>query len=321
MSDIIVLTEEINVKGVKLLQENYIVKFFSQIEKKDYENVIGLITRTAKVTEDIINMFPNLEVIGKHGVGIDNIRVDIATKKGIKVVNTPNANALSVAEFAISLAFALTKGFFKLNYAMQNHLIKEGKSIHVQNEELKLFGTDLNGKTIGIVGFGKIGRYAAKLALGFGLKIVFYDPYIKELTEPWKGVTQQYQDLSRLMRECDIVTIHIPLTESTRNMFTYELISEMKPTAFLINCSRGGVVNEEDLARCVREKKIAGAGVDVFAIEPPPYTNPLFGLDNVILSSHVAGGTQQSFERMAVDVAQEVTNFLKNGTSKCIVNL
>ena len=255
-------------------------------EMKDAD---ALIVRIAKCDGHAIENRPNLKVIGRTGVGYDSVDVKTATAHGIPVVITPGANNRSVAEHAVAMMFALSKNLVEAQQEMckGNWEIRGAK---------KAF--ELEGKTIGILGLGAIGRETAKICEGCGMKVAAYDPFLsKEQVEGYGAV--YYENYEDLLKVSDVVSIHVPLTDETKNMISKKQLTEMKKTALIINCSRGGIINETDLVEALKAGEIAGAGTDVFCSEPPKTDDPLLNCPNLIVSPHSAAQTREAVIKMA----------------------
>ena len=255
-------------------------------EMKDAD---ALIVRIAKCDGHAIENSPNLKVIGRTGVGYDSVDVKTATAHGIPVVITPGANNRSVAEHAVAMMFALSKNLVEAQQEMckGNWEIRGAK---------KAF--ELEGKTIGILGLGAIGRETAKICEGCGMKVAAYDPFLsKEQVEGYGAV--YYENYEDLLKVSDVVSIHVPLTDETKNMISKKQLTEMKKTALIINCSRGGIINETDLVEALKAGEIAGAGTDVFCSEPPKTDDPLLNFPNLIVSPHSAAQTREAVIKMA----------------------
>ena len=255
-------------------------------EMKDAD---ALIARIAKCDGHAIENSPNLKVIGRTGVGYDSVDVKTATAHGIPVVITPGANNRSVAEHAVAMMFALSKNLVEAQQEMckGNWEIRGAK---------KAF--ELEGKTIGILGLGAIGRETAKICEGCGMKVAAYDPFLsKEQVEGYGAV--YYENYEDLLKVSDVVSIHVPLTDETKNMISKKQLTEMKKTALIINCSRGGIINETDLAEALKAGEFAGAGTDVFCSEPPKTDDPLLNCPNLIVSPHSAAQTREAVIKMA----------------------
>ncbi|MFA4719141.1 D-2-hydroxyacid dehydrogenase [Pyrococcus kukulkanii] len=264
---------------------------------KDIEAII--VRSKPKVTRRVIENAPKLKVIARAGVGLDNIDVEAAKEKGIEVVNAPGASSRSVAELAIGLIFAVAR---KIAYA--DRRMREG--VWAKKE---CMGIELEGKTIGIIGFGRIGYQVAKIARALGMNILLYDPYPNE--ERAKEVGGKFVDLETLLKESDIVTLHVPLLDSTYHLINEERLKLMKKNAILINAARGAVVDTNALVKALQEGWIAGAGLDVYEEEPLPKDHPLTKLDNVVLTPHIGASTYEAQERAGVEVAEKVVKILK----------
>lgn len=256
-------------------------------EMKDAD---ALIVRIAKCDKNVIENSPNLKVIGRTGVGYDSVDVKAATKAGIPVVITPGANNRSVAEHAVAMMFSIAKNFSEAETEMKkgNWNIRDAK---------KAF--ELLGKKVGFIGLGAIGRETQKICKAIGMETLGYDPYLpKEKMEEF-GCTY-FGDYHDMIKECDIVSIHVPFVESTKNLIAKKELESMKPTAVLINCSRGGIVNEKDLIDALNNGVIAAAGTDVFEQEPPSQDNPLLNTKNLLISPHSAAQTREAVINMAL---------------------
>lgn len=255
----------------------------------EMQDADALIVRIARCDGHAIENSPNLKVIGRTGVGYDSVDVKTATAHGIPVVITPGANNRSVAEHAVAMMFALSKNLYEGQQEMSkgNWEIRGAK---------KAF--ELEGKTVGILGLGAIGRETARICSGCGMKIAAYDPFLTREQVEGYGATY-YADYEELLKVSDVVSIHVPLTDATRNMIAREQLQEMKCTALLINCSRGGIINEADLVEALQNGVIAGAGTDVFCNEPPQPNDPLLNCPNLIASPHSAAQTREAVIKMA----------------------
>ncbi len=248
-----------------------------------------LIVRIAKCDSHVISSSPALKVIGRTGVGFDSVDVKKATELGIPVVITPGANNRSVAEHAVAMMFALSKNLYEgqVETANGNWEIRGAK---------KAF--ELEGKTVGIIGLGAIGRETGKICQAIGMKLMGYDPFMtREQVE--KLGAEYCSDYKELLKNSDIVSVHVPLTEQTRNMIAEKEFVMMRKTALVINCSRGGIINEDDLCAALRTGLIAGAGTDVFCQEPPQPDDPFFHTPNLIISPHSAAQTREAVIKMA----------------------
>lgn len=288
-----VMTQAVCPEGFEMLEEKADIYVADNADPNNYldemKEADALIVRIAKCDGHAIENSPNLKVIGRTGVGYDSVDVETATAHGIPVVITPGANNRSVAEHAVAMMFALSKNLVEAQTQMcaGNWKIRDAK---------KAF--ELEGKTVGILGLGAIGRETAKICQGCGMKIAAYDPFMsKEQIEGFGA--EYYESYEELLKISDVVTIHVPLTEETRNMIAKEQLETMKKTALIINCSRGGIVNEADLVEALKNGTIAGAGTDVYCNEPPQMDDPLLNCPNLIVSPHSAAQTREAVIKMA----------------------
>lgn len=297
MSFKILITEDINKVGKDYLKKcEYEIKMASGISEeiliKEVEDCDAILVRMANITEKVIRAGAKLKVISKFGVGVDNIDVNTATKLNIQVTNSRESNKNTVAEYTLGLIIALAKNFF-----LYDRELRKG-NFEIRNN----FGMDLDGKVLGIVGAGSIGRLVAlKASRGFGMKVIEFKRHI-DGSETIEGI-EITDNLDYVLENSDFVSLHVPLTESTGNMIGKRELSLMKPEAFLINTARGEVVDSNALLEALLQKRIAGAAVDVFEGEVPSKDNPLFKLDNVIVSPHTAAHTKEAMERMSLHPA------------------
>jgi len=262
-------------------------------------NPDGIIVRQGKITRMVLESASNLKVICKHGVGTESIDINTASKKGIPVLFTPWANYESVAEHTLALILALIR-----RIPSQDASIRSGKF-----ERSKFDGLELLGKCLGIVGFGHVGRRLAELVAPFKMKVITYDPLdSKEISQPYIRKVQHPEDL---YVQADIISLHCPLTPDTKNMINEHSIQQMKPGVMIINTTRGGIINETDLFNALLERRISGAALDVFEVEPPHLDNPLFQLKNLIYTSHIAGISDNSFINMGIQSVNFVLSVLK----------
>lgn len=289
-----VMTQSVCPEGLALLEGTAQIHVADNPDPNNYldamQDADALIVRIAKCDGNVIKNSPNLKVIGRTGVGYDSVDVKEATARGIPVVITPGANNRSVAEHAVAMMFALSK-----------NLVEAQKEMCNGNWEIrgakKAF--ELEGKTVGILGLGAIGRETAKICQGIGMKIAGYDPFLTRERVEALGAAY-YENYEELLKDSDIVTIHVPLTAQTRNMIGKKQLESMKKTALVINCSRGGIVNEADLIEALKDGTIAGAGTDVFCSEPPKADDPLLSCPNLVVSPHSAAQTREAVIKMAV---------------------
>ena len=268
----------------------------------------GLVIRSAtKVTSDIISAAKNLKVIGRAGSGLDNVDKIAATKKGIVVMNTPGGNTITTAEHTIAHLVSLARLIPQATMSL-----KAGKW-----EKKKFMGVELYNKTLGILGIGNIGSQVAKRMQAFAMNVIAFDPFLSEDKAKIMGIEKV--DLKELFKRSDFITIHTPLTPETKYLINKKTIKIMKPGVRIINCARGGIINEKDLYDAIVEGKVAGAALDVFEKEPPE-NNPLLTLDNVIATPHLGASTKEAQENVAVAVAEQIVDYLIHGTIRNAVN-
>lgn len=277
--------------------------------KKIIDQYDAIIVRSGThLTADLIAAAKRLKVIGRAGVGVDNVDLEAATKQGVIVMNTPEGNTISTCEHTLSLLLSLAR-----NVPQSYNSVKRGEWKRNQ-----FIGAELNGKTLGVIGFGRIGREVCFRAAAFGMKILVHDPFIAKESLRQAGV--EFTDLDSLIAKSDFITVHVPLTDQTKNMIDQKAFSKMKKGAFLINCARGGLVDEKALYEAIQSGRIRGAALDVFA-EEPPQSNPLLGLDQVIATPHLGAATQEAQENVAVAVVEQVVDALLERGIRNAVNL
>ena len=264
------------------------------------EDADGVMVRGTKIRAEDLARAKKLKIIGKQGVGYDSIDIEAAKKHGIPVCRTPGVNSEAVAEMAMTLALSVAR-----RAAEMDRLIRAG----AKAERSKLLGVEMWQKTVGVVGMGNIGtRSARKWRGAFDAKIIGYDPYV----EPWKDFPhKKVSGLDELLKEADLVTLHVPLTEETRHLISKRELALMKKDAILVNTSRGGVVDEAALYEALKAGRLFGAGLDVWETEPPPKEHPLLELPNVVATPHAAGGTHDTQVRSSMQVAQQVVDALQ----------
>lgn len=266
-----------------------------------------LLGTSVKLTSELMDSAPELRVISRTGVGVDNVDVRAATDRGILVLNTPDANTVSVAEHTVALIAAIAKQLLFLD--------RELRQGNFQSRRLYL-PVDLDGKVLGLVGCGRIGRMVAQKCISaFNMRVIGYDPY----PVPAEGI-ELCQTIEEVFARADYISVHVPFTESTKNLIDERLLSLMKPTAYLINTARGGIVREDALARKLKNKEIAGAALDVFSSEPPEVGNELLSCPNVILTPHSAALTRECTVRVSVEAAQGIADFFRGKTPRSVVN-
>jgi D-3-phosphoglycerate dehydrogenase len=302
--------------GMSLLRDGGNLRMATSVKPETLHREIAdadaLVIRTAGVIDaELMDHAPNLRVIGRHGVGYDQVDVPAATERGIQVVYTPGANTESVAEHVLAFLIGLSKHF-----PQQRKALLEGR----YNDRTKLVGKDLTGRTIGIIGFGRIGRRVGELAkLAFNMKVLYND-IVGAPKEIEDRAGARRVELPELLRESEYVTLHVPLDSSTRRLMNRETVAMMRPEAILLNTCRGPVVEEAAVAEALDAGKLWGYGADVFTIEPPEANHPLIGRDDVMLTPHSAAQTIESLQNMARGVAEDVLGVLRGQAPRNAVN-
>lgn len=274
------------------------------------KDVAGWVVRSGtKATSDMIESAKQLRVICRAGVGVDNIDIPAATRKGVVVMNTPDVNTISAAEHTVAMILALSR-----NIPIGHSSIMGGEWIRNA-----LVGTELRNKKLGVVGLGKIGREVIKRCRSFDMNILGFDPYVGQ--DSFNEEEVKIVDLDQLTTEADFITLHVPLTESTKNLFDYERLCAMKSNARIVNVARGGVIDEAGLAKALNEDKIAGAAIDVFSSEPVNKSNPLVHAKNIVLTPHLGASTREAKERASRAVCEQIRDYLLHEKLTNSVNL
>ena len=269
----------------------------------------GLAIRSAtKVTEKLINAATNLKVIGRAGIGVDNVDIPAASRKGIIVMNTPFGNSITTAEHAVALMFALARQLPEANASTQ-----AGKW-----EKNRFMGVEITGKTLGVVGCGNIGSIVATRGVGLKMHVVAFDPFLSEDRASELGVEKV--ELDELLARADFITLHTPLTDKTRNIINADAIARMKSGVYIINCARGGLIVEADLVAALKSGKVAGAAIDVFEVEPAT-ENALFGMENVVATPHLGASTTEAQENVALQIAEQMADYLIKGAVSNAINM
>lgn len=296
------LCEQIHDDALAYLSKNFEIVHGAGIENVTDEEreAEAMIVRVAKVTAEVIDSFPKLRVIAKHGVGVDTIDVKTATERGILVINAPMANIHAVAEHTTALILALSKKLVMLDGMTRRGGFKK------RNEYVL---TELRRKTLGFVGYGRIARLVHKKLSGFEMNFAAYDPFIKGDGDG----SVRMMPLEELLAESDIISLHVPLTAETRHIINADALKRMKPSAFLVNASRGANVDQEALYKALLSHEMAGAALDVFEEEPPANDLPLWKLDNIIVSPHNAALSDSALRAMGMDCAVGITDYLIRG--------
>ena len=307
---------KVDQKGLSFLKENEfkvieIENFEIQNLKEQLKDVDGILLRTTKLDKEILQYCDNLKIISRHGVGYDNVDLDFLNENKIALGITSTSNAVSVAEHVLSFFIYLTK-----NLSLSDSLVKEGN--FEKRSQLPNF-FELYKKKVLIIGFGRIGKEVAKRCLGFDMEVYVYDPFLdNEIIIRNQCIPiEKNQGLAI----ADFITIHLPLNRDTKNFISQTELNVMKKNSILVNTSRGGIVNENDLCIALESKKIQGAGMDVFVSEPPESSHPFFKLDNILLTPHNAALTLECRERMSLESSQNIVFFLKNMSELNVENL
>ena len=311
----VLISDPLSEVGVKTFQEtpDIEVDVNTDLSPEKLKKIIGdyhaLVIRSAtKATAEIIEAAHNLKVIGRAGTGLDNVDIPAASKKGIVVMNTPEGNTITAAEHAMAMILALSR-----NIPQASASLKEGKW-----EKKKFQGQEIFNKTLGVIGVGRIGRLVAERAKGMEMKVIAYDPYIKP--DIIERMDIEPVSFDELLQRSDYITIHTPGTGETINMINNKAIAKMKKGAMLINCARGGIVNEDDLLEALKSGHLSGAALDVFIKEPPGKTE-LMCMPNLIATPHLGASTKEAQDKVAKDVAEQIIGYLLYGSVKNAVNV
>lgn len=308
----VLVADKLNKAGVEALQTEVEVDVKTGLAPEELKAIIGeydgLVVRSdTQVTAEIIEAGKNLKVVGRAGVGVDNIDLDAATQHGIIVVNAPTSNTTSAAEHAFGLMLALAR-----HIPQAHHRLKEGFW-----ERSNYVGIELKGKCLGVVGLGNVGSEIARRALAFEMRVLGYDPFVS--SEYAKKLGVELVDIEKLLKESDFVTLHIPSTADTKGLIGTKELAMMKPSVRIINCARGGLINEDLLVKSIEEGKIAGAAIDVFSKEPAT-ENVLLQSDKIIVTPHLGASTAEAQAGVAIDIAEEILSVLKGQPARYTVN-
>jgi D-3-phosphoglycerate dehydrogenase len=309
---IVLIAEELSPATLNELGDGFEIRNCDGADRTQLLNEIAtanaiLVRSATKVDAQVIAAAPNLKIIARAGVGLDNVDIPAATTAGVLVVNAPTSNIVSAAELAVGLLLASARNIVPANLALKNG--KWARS--------KFGGVELQDKTVGIIGMGKIGLLVAKRLAGFEMKFVAYDPYVKQA--PAGGPEIKMVELDELLKVSDFITIHIPKTAETTGLLGKAAFSQVKPTVHIINAARGGVVDEDALFEALIQGQVAGAGLDVYATEPST-DSPLFALDQVVATPHLGASTEEAQEKAGIAVAQSVVAFFSGNEVPGAVN-
>lgn len=313
----IVVCDPVSPKGIALLQQR--PEFQVEVIGKKLpesellprvKDAVALVVRSeTKITKAVMEAATGLRVVGRAGVGVDNVDVEAATARGVVVMNTPAGNTISTAELTFSMLMALARKIPQAHASM-----KAGEW------NRKAFsGTELHGKTLGVLGMGRIGGEVARRARAFGMRVLAYDPYLTQARA--QAMDVEVAALDKVFAEADFVTVHMPMTDETRGMVNAAAMAKMKKGVKILNCARGGIVVEADLAAAIQSGHVAAAALDVYEVEPPPADFPLRALPQVIMTPHLGASTDEAQENVGIEVAEAITAFLLQGEVRNAVNL
>lgn len=309
----ILVADAINEKGIDKLKDVADVVVDTNITPEDllktiheYEAIV--IRSRTKITGEVIENADNLKIIARAGVGVDNVDVDAATKKGIMVVNAPESTSITVAEHTMGIILSMAR---KISIADKS--VKDNKW-----DKKKFMGVELRGKTLGVIGMGRIGSQVVSRCKAFKMDAMVYDPYLPDDVAKKMGV--KLTDLDTVLINADVITIHVPLTNETKHLLSTEQFEIMKDSSFIVNCARGGIIDEEALYHALKNNEIGGAGLDVYEIEPPK-DSKLLELDNIVLTPHIAASTKEAQRDAAIIVANEIIDLFNGITPNNVLNM
>ncbi|MEV8466091.1 phosphoglycerate dehydrogenase [Fluviibacterium sp. DFM31] len=316
MAPKVLVSDKLSETAVQIFRDRGIEVDFEPGLGKDKERLLevigqydGLAIRSAtKVTEKVLAAATNLKVVGRAGIGVDNVDIPVASKQGVIVMNTPFGNMITTAEHAIAMMFAVAR-----------QIPEASASTHAGKwEKSKFMGVELTGKTLGVIGAGNIGGIVCDRAVGLKMKVIAYDPFLGDERAKKLGVTKV--SLDELLARADFITLHVPKTEKTANILSREAIAKTKKGVRIINCARGGLVDEVALAEALKSGHVAGAAFDVFSVEPAT-ENPLFNLPNVVCTPHLGAATTEAQENVALQVAEQMADYLLTGAVQNALNM
>ncbi len=310
----VLVSDPIAPEGIEILKQVAEVDVKTGLSKDELAAIIGdydalAVRSETKVTGEIIARAGKLKIIGRAGVGVDNIDVEAATNRGILVVNSPEGNTLAAAELTVAMLLALARNIPQADEAMRAG--RWDRKIYM--------GSEVYGKTLGVIGLGKIGREVVSRMQAFGMSVLGFDPYLKPEQADALGIT--LVDLDTLYKESDYISVHTPKTKETTGMINAEKLALMKPTVRLINCARGGIIDEAALADAAKAGKIGGAAIDVYTTEPVPADNPLLNIPNIITTPHLGASTEEAQVNVAIDIAEQIVEVLAGKPARAAVNM
>ena len=313
----ILICDPVSPKGIALFQQRPEFKVtvlkqrLSEAELLPLvKDVVAMVVRSeTKITRAVIEAAPNLRVVGRAGVGVDNVDVEAATQRGIVVMNTPSGNTISTAELTFAMLTALARKIPQANASM-----KAGEW-----NRKSFSGVELYNKTLGILGMGRIGTEVARRAIAFGMRVLAYDPYLTLARA--NALQVELVELDEVFTRCDFITVHMPMSDETKGMINAAAFEKMKPGVRVLNCARGGIINETDLCAAIQSGKVAGAALDVYETEPLAKDSPLRALPQVIMTPHLGASTDEAQENVGIEVAEAISDYLLNGVVRNAVNL
>jgi D-3-phosphoglycerate dehydrogenase len=310
----VLVSDPIANEGIEILAKAADVDVKTGLSESELIAIIGdydalAVRSETKVTAAVLAAAKNLKIIGRAGVGVDNIDVIRATEQGVLVVNSPEGNTIAAAELTVAMLLALARNISPADQALRNGEWKRSKYV----------GVEVYKKTVGVIGLGKIGREVTKRLQAFGMNVLAFDPYLTEEAGRQLGV--RVTDLNTIYRESDYITLHVPKTKETAGMIGAEQIAMMKPTVRLVNVARGGLIDESALADALKANRIGGAAIDVYSTEPAPKDNPLLGLPNVLHTPHLGASTEEAQVNVAIDIAEQIVDVLAGKPARAAVNM
>ena len=311
----ILVSDSLSPRGTEVLERaGFTVAVKTKLSKdellEEIKNYEGLIVRSAtKVTKEVIEAGSQLRIIGRAGTGLDNVDSEAATRRGVVVMNTPGGNTITTAEHTIAMIVAMSRKIPQATASM-----KAGKW-----EKSRFMGVELYNKTLGLVGLGQIGTYVTKLAQGLSMNVIGYDPYLAVDRARQMGI--EVVELPELFQRADVISVHTPLTNETRGIINAKTILQMKDGVMIVNCARGGIINEQDLVEALKSQKVYAAAFDVFEQEPVKPDHPLLSLDNFTCTPHIGASTEEAQENVAVGIAEQFVDYFKRGLARGAVNV
>jgi len=311
----ILVADNIAAEGVNMLKDSgqFVVDVKTGLPENEITKIIkkydGLLVRSqTKVTKKIIDAADKLKIIGRAGVGVDNVDIPAATRKGIVVMNVPGGNTISAAEHTLGMILSLSRNIPQANQSLRN----------MKWERKKFIGTELLGKTLGVIGFGRIGREVAKRAKSFGMDVIAHDPFISHEYASDLGI--KLVSLEEIMKKSDFISLHAPVNPKTQNIINKETLKLVKDGTRIINCARGELIDDEALVEAIKSGKVKGAALDVFSKEPP-FDSKVLGLDNIVVTPHLGASTEEAQVNVATEIAKQVTKYFVDGIIQNAVNL